>query len=453
MSYIPHTDADREAMLRVIGVESVEELFRDLPEQVRLKRELNIPCEMDEAAMLRHMRNLSKLNVTAEDYLSFLGAGIYDHFIPSVVDAIISRGEFATSYTPYQPELSQGMLQAIYEYQSLICRLTGMELSNASMYDAATALAEAALMSVEITGRKLVLVSETVHPNYRKVMETYLSSSGYTMHTLPQDDGATRTEALLNFPRDEIACVVIQNPNFFGALEEPEELMNAAHSAGALGVMCVDPISLGLLKPPGEYGADIVVGEGQGLGCPMGFGGPLLGFFACRLKFQRRFPGRIVGATTDTQGRRGYTMTLRTREQDIRRERATSNICTNEALLALAATVYLCEMGPKGLRNVAELCVKKANYAANRLNGLNGMKRTFSRPFFKEFALQLPAGIDVSAVNRQLLRRDIIGGYELEASYPEMKRCTLLCVTETRSRADIDRLVDSLREIIGDDHE
>jgi glycine dehydrogenase subunit 1 len=449
LSYVPHTDADRAHMLRAIGVGSLDELFQDVPEEIRLTRDLALPQALDEHRLLRHVLDLAGRNADLDAHVSFLGAGIYDHFVPSVVDALASRGEFATAYTPYQPELSQGMLQAIYEYQTLVCLLTGMEMANASMYDAATAIAEGALMAIELTGRTTVGVARSVNPLYRRVLRTYLDASGFQVRELSDEGGTLSANGLDREIDDTLGAVIVQSPNFYGNIEDLAAVQERAAHVGAKTVVAVDPISLGLLKPPGEYGADIVVGEGQALGSPMGFGGPLLGFFACKLEYQRRFPGRIVGATKDQQGRRGFTMTLRTREQDIRRERATSNICTNEALVALAATVYLCAMGPQGLREVADLCLQRSHYALDALTQIPGVEASFSAPFFKEFAVRLPAAKPVSEVNTRLLHEyGIVGGLELGRYYPERANDMLLCVTETRTREDIDRLVDAVRECV-----
>ncbi|HZO89689.1 MAG TPA: aminomethyl-transferring glycine dehydrogenase subunit GcvPA [Chthonomonadaceae bacterium] len=442
-SYVSNTEADRAEMLAAIGVRSLEDLLTPIPESIRLKRDLNLPAALDEAAVIRHLQSLAAQNADLESHRCFLGAGIYDHFRPSVVAYLAGRGEFSTAYTPYQPELSQGMLQAIYEYQTLICALTGMEISNASMYDGASGLAEAALMAASITERGQVVVSQAVHPHYRQVIATYLNSTGYQMVEAPAGGGVSSLEALRAAVGDQTACVIVQHPNFFGCLEDVAACVEIAHRAGALAVACVDPIALGLLKPPGEYDVDIVVGEGQSLGNAMAFGGPLLGFFACKQKFIRSFPGRIVGATVDRQGRRGYTMTLRTREQDIRREKATSNICTNEALLALAATIYLCEMGKAGMRQVADLCLQKAHYAQRRLLELPGVSAPFgSVPFFKEFVVRLPVAPET--VNRRLLPHKIVGGLPLGPYYPELADGMLLCVTETKTKEDVDRLVDAV---------
>jgi glycine dehydrogenase subunit 1 len=437
-------------MLAAIGVAQFEDLIAPIPEAIRLKAPLNLPPALDEAALVRHLQELAAQNADMERHRCFLGAGIYDHFCPSVVGALASRGEFATSYTPYQPELSQGMLQAIYEYQTLICALTGMDLSNASMYDAATGLAEAALMACDLTQRQQIVVSEAVHPHYRQVLATYLHATGNRLVTVPYTGTDADTSAWEAVLSEQTAGVLFQHPNFFGILEPAGSLVEAAHRAGALAVACVDPISLGLLKPPADYDVDIVVGEGQALGNPMGFGGPLLGFFACKRGFVRNFPGRIVGATVDQQGRRGYTMTLRTREQDIRRERATSNICTNEALLALAATIYLCELGKSGLRQVADLCLQKSHYACEQLTQLPGVTVAFpERPFFKEFALRLP--VDPEIVNRRLRENAIIGGLALKPYYPALADTALVCVTETKTKADIDDFVAALDEALRKD--
>jgi glycine dehydrogenase subunit 1 len=443
VSYVSNTETDRAEMLDAIGVRTFSDLLAPIPDAIRLKGDLKLPPALDEAALIRHLQSLAARNADLESHLCFLGAGIYDHFRPTVVGALASRGEFATSYTPYQPEVSQGMLQAIYEYQTLICALTGMELSNASMYDAATGLAEAALMAIALTDRPEVVVSRAVHPNYRQVIATYLVSSGYSLVETPWTGTASDAEALRQAVNDRTACVIAQHPNFFGCLEDVSAWVEAAHHVGALAVIAVDPISLGLLKPPGEYDVDIVVGEGQALGNAMGYGGPLLGFFACKRQFARSFPGRIVGATTDQQGRRGYTMTLRTREQDIRREKATSNICTNEALLALAATIYLCELGKAGLRQVADLCLQKAHYAHARLTALPGVSVVFrERSFFKEFVVRLP--IAPETLNRRLLDHKIVGGLPLGPYDPDLADAMLLCVTETKTKDDIDILVDAV---------
>jgi len=438
-------------MLAAIGIASTDELFESIPTSVQLGRSLSLRGSVDEFTLVRHMRDLAAKNVNINSHICFLGAGIYDHFNPSVVGSLASRGEFLTAYTPYQPEMSQGILQAIYEYQTLVCRLTGMDMANASMYDAATALAEAALMSIDITRRNAVAVSTAVHPHYRQVLRTYIHAAGYTLIEVHYADGATDLESLKSVLDKDIACAIVQHPNFFGCVEDIGTFSATCAANGSLSIVSVDPISLGLLAPPGDHGVDIVVGEGQALGTPVSFGGPLLGFFACKLEHQRRFPGRIVGATVDGEGRRGYTMTLRTREQDIRRERATSNICSNEALLALCATIYLCEMGSAGLRDVAELSLQKAHYAMDCITQIPGVQACFGARYFKEFAVRLPDGVDISDVNRALLGHGILGGYDLHTHYPELGNALLLCVTEQRTKADIDAFVDALTTVLGKD--
>jgi glycine dehydrogenase subunit 1 len=433
-------------MLAAIGVKAVEELFADIPAQARLQTPLNLPKALTELDLVRHMDALASRNADPSAFVSFLGGGIYDHFVPAVVDAVTSRGEFATAYTPYQPELSQGMLQAIYEFQTLICALTGMDMANASMYDGATAMAEAALMLTSATGRTEVVVSRSVHPHYRQVLRTYCEAAGVTLIECPYVDGLTDAAALAQLVSDRTACVLVQYPNFFGCIEDLPALIAVAEKHGARSVVSADPVALALLKPPGEYGADVVVGEGQGIGLAMGFGGPLLGFFACKSEYQRRFPGRIVGMTHDSSGRRGFTMTLRTREQDIRREKATSNICTNEALMALAASVHLCALGPEGLREVADLCLQKAHYAHDRLTEVVGVRPAFRSPFFKEFVVSISTQRPVHDLCRALIPRGLLAGYSLGESYPELQDGLLIAVTERRTKAEIDLLVEAIRE-------
>ena len=436
MSYIPNTDTDRAEMLSEIGVSSIDDLFETIPQALHLQGELNIPPRLNQIALTRHLSSLAKKNVHADDVSCFLGAGVYDHYVPPTVAAITGRSEFFTAYTPYQPELSQGMLQSIFEFQTLLCQLFAMDVANASMYDGATALAEAAIMAADLTGRKRLAVFGTVHPAYREVVETYLRPMGLEIDVVSGGDGVGEATAAL----------VVQQPNFFGNVQDMQTLADTAHAQGALLIACVDPISLGLLKPPGEYGADIAVGEGQGLGCPMGYGGPLLGLFACKKEFMRRLPGRIVGQTLDADGKRAFVMTLRTREQDIRRERATSNICTNEALYALAATVYLATMGPGGLRQVAELCVQKAHYAAAEIAKVPGFSLAFpDKPFFKEFVVKTPQ--PPQEIIQALLSQGILAGLPLNDLYPDMGDSLLVCVTEQRTKDEIDALVAALRSL------
>lgn len=445
MKFIPNTDSQNERLLARIGVKSVDELFSDIPKEVRLKRPLAINGGMSEQELVKHVKGLANLNKTVEGYSSYLGAGAYEHYIPSFIDQLLLRSEFYTAYTPYQPEISQGTLQAIYEYQTLVCELTGMDVTNASMYDGASALAEAALMSCDATRRKKVLVLQTVHPEYREVLKTYLPPRGVELAEVPLKDGVMDQVAFEALLQEDIAGVLVQNPNFFGSIEKAEEIVHSAHAKGALVVMAVNPVSLGLLKSPGECGADIAVGEGQPFGNSLNFGGPYLGFLSCREKFVRRMPGRIVGATTDKNGKKGYVLTLQAREQHIRREKATSNICSNEALCALAFTMHLSALGKTGVKDLAYLNLQNAHYAAQKIAEIPGMRLAFSGPFFHEFVIETK--IEPANINRALLEDRIIGGLDLVRFYPELDHHLLFCVTETKSKADIDRLAARLGEI------
>jgi len=441
MRYIPNTDADCQAMLAAIGVQSVGDLFADVPSEVRLKRPLRIPAAASEADLSAYLRELAARNADADRYSLFLGAGCYNHFSPAIIGHLISRGEFLTSYTPYQPEISQGTLQAMYEYQTLICQLTGMEVSNASMYEGASATAEAILMAHRVTGRGEVVVARGVHPEYRQVTRTYAQQIHLTFHEAGYTPaGATDLDQAAQLLSDRVACLVVQSPNFFGVVEDMAALAAAAHAVGALLVVAVaEPISLGLLKPPGACGADIVAGEGQSLGIPMSYGGPYLGFFATLEKYIRQLPGRVVGATTDREGRTGYVLTLATREQHIRREKATSNICTSQALIALMGTIYMETLGRQGLREVALQNLQKAAYTKERLVKVKGCGLRFAGPTFNEFVLQVtrkPADL-----LKGLLRKQIIGGLDLGRFYPELADCLLVCVTEQNSREQIDALI------------
>ena len=442
--YIPNTREDQEKMLSAIGAGSVAELFSDIPEDIRLDRDLDLPDAMHEQELVSHMKAIASENVNTADHPCFLGAGVYDHFIPSVVGHVISRSEFYTSYTPYQPEISQGTLQAIFEYQTMICRLTGMDVSNASMYDGATAVAEAALMAVRSTGREKVLVSRGVHPQYREVLRTYAVHAGIGIAEVGLSGGMTDLDGLRDALSGEagVAAVIMQSPNFFGVIEDMESATALAHEYGALTVACVDPVSLAILQPPGEYGADIAAGEGQPLGNPLNYGGPHFGFLAAKQKLVRKMPGRIVGQTADSEGRRGFVLTLQAREQHIRREKAVSNICSNQALNALAATVYLSVMGKQGLKQVAELCLSKSHYAYSKLLATGRFEKVCDAPFFREFAVR---SVDepVETINRRLRDRGMIGGLALERYYPEMKNCWLVAVTEKRTRQEIDAFVEA----------
>ncbi|HFD40516.1 MAG TPA: aminomethyl-transferring glycine dehydrogenase subunit GcvPA [Anaerolineae bacterium] len=446
MSYIPHTDADRTEMLAAIGVERIEDLFHDVPAAHRFPQ-LDLPEPLSEMEIMAELQALSEENLDVGHFTSFLGAGAYNHYVPRIVDQIISRSEFYTAYTPYQPEISQGTLQSIFEYQSMVCALTGMEVANASHYDGATSTAEAVIMALNVARgrRKRVILSPAVHPEYRAVVRTYTQGMG--LDIVGDEDPAAGLEDTLALLDKNTACLIVQNPNFFGQIEDLGGVAERVHAAGALLVVVVDPISLGLLKPPGEYGADIVVGEGQALGNGLNFGGPYLGLFACRQKHVRKSAGRLVGQTVDAEGKRGFVLTLSTREQHIRRGRATSNICTNEALCALAAAVHLAALGKGGLRTLAELCYHKAHYAAGRIAALEGYQVIEDKPFFKEFVVRCPA--PVREINDYLLEEwGIIGGYDLGRDYAHLENHMLVCVTEGIRREEIDALVDALAEAV-----
>jgi glycine dehydrogenase subunit 1 len=446
MSYVPHTERERRDMLAAIGVDRMEDLFADVPAQVRFP-ELNLPPALAEPDLVREMQAQAARNFPVDPALSFLGAGVYHHFRPAAVDYVLSRGEFYTSYTQYQPEVSQGMLQALFEYQSMICRLTGMEVSNASHYDGATAMAEAVLLALNAASgkRNKIVMSPAVHPQYREVVKTYLRGA-HAAIVVGDEDGTADMARLKSLIDQDTAALVIQNPNFFGQWEPVDGLADVVHRAGALLIVVTDPISLGLFRPPGAYGADVVAANGQPLGIPPSFGGPHLGIFATRTAHVRRLSGHLVGETIDADGRRGYVLTLATREQHIRRAKATSNICTNSALCALAAAVYLATMGKRGLRKVAELCFQRSHYAAAEIGRLRGFAinpQAPARPFFKEFVVRLPA--PATEINARLREQHgIIGGYDLGSAYPHLKDHMLIAVTELNTRADIDRLVTAL---------
>lgn len=437
--YLPMTEADRREMLEVLGIQSVDQLFDDIPESVRFQGSLNIPKSMSEPVLTRHMKQLAGKNLSLDQYPSFLGAGAYEHYIPSVVDHVISRSEFYTAYTPYQPEISQGELQAIFEFQSMICELTGMEVANSSMYDGVTALAEAAGVASAVARKNKVLISRAVHPEARQILFTQAEGLGLEVQEIPCRDGVTDLKELEKASDADTAAVIVQSPNFFGNLEDLSRVEPIAHAHKGLFIVSANPISLGLLKPPGEYGADIVVGDAQPMGIPVQFGGPHCGFFAVTRKLMRKVPGRIVGQTTDEDGVRGFVLTLQAREQHIRREKATSNICSNQALNALAASVWMTALGKKGLQQLAKLNLDKAHYARKRLSQVAGVTPLFDRPFFNEFALHLDR--PVAEVNRKLLEAGIIGGYDLARDYPELENAVLIAVTDMRTREEIDELV------------
>ena len=427
--YSPNTPADRQEMLRAVGVSSIDELFGDIPEGFR-DQILNIPPPLSEMELLQELEALAGENRHALQGPCFLGAGAYNHYIPAAVQDIASRGEFLTAYTPYQPEVSQGTLQVAYEFQTLTCQLLGMEVANAGKYDGATSLAEAALMACRITERYRVAYVDTLSPAFRDVLATYTQPQGIQIYSV-----SSTTTAI----QEDTACLIVQHPNFFGYLEDMGTLERATHSAGALLVVSTDPIAMGLFRPPGDYGADIVTAEGQPLGIPLGYGGPYVGLFTCKSEFMRQMPGRIVGRTVDGEGRTGYVLTLQTREQHIRRERATSNVCTSQALIGLMVTVYLAILGKQGLREVAELCYHKAHYAASLIERIPGYTLPLSGTFFKEFVVQCPQS--PRQVNAALRERGILGGLDVSDTVPNG---LLLCVTERNSREDVEALAEVL---------
>lgn len=443
MSYVLNTGPDQQAMLEKIGAVSLEELFAFIPSELRLGRPLQVPPALCEIELQRHMVALAKENNSADDAVCFLGGGSYDHFIPAVVDAIAGRSEFYTAYTPYQAEASQGSLQAFFEYQTLICQLTGMDVANASLYDGGSAVAESVLMALSIHPKRTkVLVAESVHPEYRQTLTTYQANLSTKPVVLPTPEGFLDPDTLRKAIDDETLCVIVQHPNFFGGLEEVEALAKICHERGGLFIVSFDPISLGILKRPGQYGADIAVAEGQCLGNPMVYGGPYLGIMACREEFVRKIPGRLVGQTTDRNGKRCWVLTLQTREQHIRREKATSNICTNQGLFALRAAAYLAALGPQGLKETASLCVRKAHYLADRLQQIPGVDLRFKRPFFKEFTIQVPGG--VPGMLSRFLQKGYHAGLHLGGWYPALGNCLTLAVTEKRTREDMDGLATAL---------
>jgi glycine dehydrogenase subunit 1 len=440
MVYTPNTEAQREEMLRTIGVSGIKDLYREVPASV-IDPPIDLPRPLSEPEVVAEMRRMSEQNYDSTRYATFLGAGSYNHYSPSAVYRIMSRSEFYTAYTPYQPELSQGTLQQIYEFQTLICQLTGMDVANASMYDAASAVAEAAVMACNITKRKKVIISPRMHPEHKAVLRTYADSHGIE---IIERDANIRDAGELN---NDVACVIIQQPNFIGEIRDFSHLAGTVHEAGAILIEVYDPISLGLLKSPGELDVDIAIGEGQSLGIPMSFGGPYAGLFATKEKYVRLMPGRLAGMTKDTEGRRGFVLTLQTREQHIRREKATSNICTNQALVALAATAYLSLMGPQGLKRVAELSYQRSHYLANRIKQLPGYEILSREPFFKEFAVQTP--VPPAEINKALLKHGIVGGLDI-SGFPEVdgaENAWLLCCTELTTKEQMDKLLSVLADL------
>jgi len=444
MRYLPKSPAERQQMLAAIGAKSIDELFSSIPERFRLREALKIPGPYSEAEIIQYFKDRAAEN--SNGYTSFLGAGIYNHLRSVVTDAIIQRGEFLTSYTPYQAEISQGTLQSIFEFQTLMCQLTGQEVANASMYDGSTATTEAVLMAERLTGRQRVLVARSVHPEYRDVLKTYAKNSGLRVEEIPfAANGTVDAQKLGNMLKDDVAAVVVQSPNFFGVIEPCAPLAEAAHASGTMFIVAVtEGVSLGLLRPPAE--ADIVAMEAQSFGLPPSYGGPFAGVIATRDKYVRQMPGRLAGQTTDSEGRRGFVLTLATREQHIRREKATSNICTNQALCALAAAVHLTLLGKAGLREVAEQNLSKARFALSELLKIPGVRRTFGAPYFNEFTIELPRSVKI--VNSHLSREKIIGPFALGTAYPELTKHALVCVTETTPRAEIERFAGALKRAL-----
>lgn len=438
MPYIPHTAEEIQKMLRTIGVNSTDDLFSDIAEEIRLKRALNLPRGLSEKETWDKINGLASKNKHMGKHICFLGVGAYQHYCPKAVKHILSRSEFYTAYTPYQPEISQGTLQTIFEYQTMICELTGMDAANASHYDGATALAEGVSLAIDVTKRKHVLISSLVHPEYRQTVATYLEGKNITLDQIPYQDGLTSKKELEQRMNKNTAAVVMQTPNFFGAIEELSYAAQVAQQTGALLIVCVDPISLGILEAPGNLQADVVVGEGQSLGLPLNFGGPYLGFMAVKNKYVRRLPGRIVGKTQDRLGNEGYVLTLQAREQHIRRERASSNICSNQALCALGAAVYLSLMGPEGIREVGRQCIQKGIYTKKLLSKIPGIKIPFPATTFKEFIVETTE--EPQRINEHLWKAGIMGGLDVSGFYPELKNHILLCVTEMRTREDIEKL-------------
>ena len=439
--YLPMTEEDKQQMLQTIGVQSIDELFSDIPESVRFQGEYNIKPAKSEPELMKELMALAEKNADMKTHTSFLGAGVYDHYIPTIVDHVISRSEFYTAYTPYQPEISQGELQAIFEFQTMICELTGMDVANSSMYDGGTALAEAALLSAAHTKKKKVLLSSAVHPEYRDVVKTYAKGPGLEVVEIPYKNGVTDVDALQKEMNEDVACVIVQYPNFFGQIEPLKDIEPIAHAHKGMFVVASNPLALGVLTPPGQFGADIVVGDAQSFGIPTQFGGPHCGYFAVKSALMRKIPGRLVGQTTDEEGRRGFVLTLQAREQHIRRDKATSNICSNQALNALAASVAMTALGKNGVKEMATMNIQKAHYAKEAFVN-HGFDVVFTGPFFNEFVIRMNKPI--AEVNKKLLEKGIIGGYDLGRDYPELQNCMLIAVTELRTKEEIDTLVKEL---------
>ena len=434
-TYIPHTSTELQEMFNVIGVKTIDELFAEIPNNLRLNKDLDIPCGMSELEMTRELTSLSEINKTVDKNVCFLGGGAYDHIIPAAIDHLLLRGDFFTAYTPYQPEVSQGTLQCIYEYQSLICSLTGMDQTNASLYEGATANVEAIKMAEAQTGRKKVILLDTINPAYRKVIKTINGAQDTEIITLSFEDGVCDVTKLAQAIDDKTAAVLVQYPNFFGCLEDIENIAKMAHEAGALCIVCANPIALAIIEAPGNLGADIVTGEGQPLGVPLSFGGPYIGFLAAKKALLRKMPGRIVGKTLDIDGKQGFVLTLQAREQHIRREKAGSNICSNQALVALNTTIYMSLMGAEGLKEVALHCFQKAHYMKSELAKIEKLTVPFTSSFFHEMVIKVP---NADSVLKRMEEKGIFAGIALEKYYPNLKDCILLAVTEKRTKSEID---------------
>ncbi len=441
MDYVQITPKQRDEMLQAVGAKTIDDLLKQVPDAFRLREVLDLPPAMDELTLRRHLSELGAANRSVDDKVCFLGAGVYDHFIPATVDALAMKGEFLTAYTPYQAEASQGSLQAFFEFQTMVCQLTSMEVANASLYEGATALAEAALMALNVTGKREIIVSQGVHPHYRRVLQTYLADLPAIYTEIPLKNGVVDTQELESELEADTAAIIVQSPNFLGHIERVETIAKFAHANESLCIQSFNPLSLGILKHPGEMDVDIATAEGQPLGIPLQFGGPYLGLFATRTQFMRKMPGRLVGQTVDAEGRRAFCLTLQTREQHIRREKATSNVCTNQGLLALRASVYLATMGPQGIRHAAQLCHNKAAYLVERLKQV-GLAPRFDLPFFNEVLVKLDR--PVADVLADASRAGILAGYPIGQDDPKLADCLLVAVTEKRTREEIDRLVDLL---------
>lgn len=448
MSYVPNTAEEQQEMLASLGLSDIEDLLTPVPQEVRLERPLDLPRALSEPDLKRLMTRMAAKNTDLDTTISFLGAGTYDHAIPSVVPHLQRRSEFVTSYTPYQPEVSQGVLQATYEFQTMVCQITGMDIANASLYDGSTALVEAVLLALGPGGRGEVVISASVDPQYRRVLQTYAFARGFTIKEVPVENGTTSIAELDDAVTPKTAAVVVQQPNFFGCVEDVHAIEAIAHKGKSLFITTItEPASLGILAAPGSYNADIAVGELMSFGNTMSYGAPALGFIASKQKFMRLLPGRLVGQTVEEGGQKqtGYVLTLQTREQHIRRERATSNICTNQSLLAVGATIFLAALGKQGFRELGELCLQKAHYAFRQITALPGYEAAFSAPFFDEFVIKTP--VSPAKLEQQLMAEGILSGYQVAKDYPGLDNAILFCVTETRTKAEIDQLVAVLKEV------